>query len=263
MKSFSFSSGKGGVGKTTLLTNVAIRLAQSGRRVLILDADLGLANVDIFFAIKPEFHIGHFLSGEKTLSEIILEVAKNVFLIPGGSGIVDFNKLTNFERRSIQEEISNLQYLYDYLLIDCAAGIGESVLYFNSVVDFMTVVVTPDPASFTDAYAMIKIMQQKYKTKKVHLICNEVVNESDGLILFSKMNEIAQRFLNIGIDYLGSIPLDDELSLSVQRQRLIMKQHGQSPAVVGIKQITNEIEALNRSFELTDRFGLLGINGLC
>lgn len=263
MKSLSFSSGKGGVGKTTLITNVAVRLAQSGRRVLLLDADLGLANIDIFFAIKPEFHIGHFLSGEKKISEIIVEVAKNVFLIPGGSGVVDFNKLTNFERRTIQEEIQNLQYLYDYLLIDCAAGIGEGVLYFNSVVDFMTVILTPDPASFADAYALIKVMHQKYKTKKIHLICNEVVNEKDGLQLYTKMNDIVQKFLNVGVDYLGSIPQDDELSLAIQRQRLIMKQHGQSPSVVGIKQITNEIEALNRSFELTERIGLLGLNGIC
>lgn len=250
-KTISITSGKGGVGKTTLVCNMALRLAQMGKKVLILDGDLGMANVDIFFGAKPQGTVKDVIYGDKEMKDIMLEVSKDIFLIPGGSGIVDFNYLNNFERRAIIESVAALPHDFDYLLIDTAPGIADNVLFLNSVAQAVAVVITPDPASFADAYALIKVLNAQGKVNRFSIVCNQVRDEAEGLALYQRFNEVVGRFLVVGLDYWGAIPQDLALRKSTQMQRLVMRQDPMSEAAKALRLITAHMEKSVQPFERT------------
>lgn len=248
-KTISITSGKGGVGKTTLVTNMALSLAQQGKKVLILDGDLGMANVDIFFGARPQGNIHDILTGTKDMRDILMEVSKDVFLIPGGSGILEFNNLNHFERRAMVEAVASLPLGFDYLLIDTAPGIAENVLFLNSAAQIVSVVITPDPASFADAYALIKVLNQRYKVNRFSIICNQVVDEADGLGLYKRFNDVVGKFLTIGLDYWGSVPNDVVLKKATQMQRLIVRHDPSALSAQAIRKITQQIERKSRALE--------------
>lgn len=248
-KIISFTSGKGGVGKTTLVSNVAYRLASMGKKVLIFDGDLGMANVDIMFGVKSQGHILEVLNGEKSIQDILLDAGRNIQIIPGGSGILEFNNLNAFQRRALLESVEELPNHYDYLLIDTAPGLSENVLYLNSAAQQIGVIINPDPASVADAYALIKILNHKYKENKFHVICNQVKDEVEGLGLFKRFNEVSEKFLSIGLDYWGSIPNDMMLRRSNQLQRLIMKHEPQNPAALSIQKIAAKLTEISPQIE--------------
>ncbi|MFP5518565.1 MAG: MinD/ParA family protein [Bdellovibrionia bacterium] len=246
-RTISITSGKGGVGKTTLTANLALRLAATGSKVLILDGDFGMANVDIFFGIKPQGYLLEVIKGEKELAEIVTEVAPNVHLIPGGSGIVDYGHLNHFERRYVLESVSRLPVTYDYLLVDTAPGLAENVLFLNSAAQQCLVVLTPDPSSFADAYALIKVLNQKRRVKNFSIVCNQVVSEIDGISLYNKFQDVVGRFLNVKLDFLGSIPVDSHLQKATHQQRLIMRQDPTAVSSMAISRISNQIERARNS----------------
>lgn len=248
-RTISITSGKGGVGKTTLVTNMALSLAQQGKKVLILDGDLGMANVDIFFGARPQGNIHDILTGTKDMRDILMEVSKDVFLIPGGSGILEFNNLNHFERRAMVEAVASLPLGFDYLLIDTAPGIAENVLFLNSAAQIVSVVITPDPASFADAYALIKVLNQRYKVNRFSIICNQVVDEADGLGLYKRFNDVVGKFLTIGLDYWGSVPNDVVLKKATQMQRLIVRHDPSALSAQAIRKITQQIERKSRALE--------------
>ncbi len=248
-KTISITSGKGGVGKTTLVTNMALSLAQQGKKVLILDGDLGMANVDIFFGARPQGNIHDILTGTKEMRDILMEVSKDVFLIPGGSGILEFNNLNHFERRAMVEAVASLPLGFDYLLIDTAPGIAENVLFLNSAAQIVSVVITPDPASFADAYALIKVLNQRYKVNRFSIICNQVVDEADGLGLYKRFNDVVGKFLTIGLDYWGSVPNDVVLKKATQMQRLIVRHDPSALSAQAIRKMTQQIERKSRALE--------------
>lgn len=222
-KTISITSGKGGVGKTTVTANLAQHLAEQGKRVLILDGDLGMANVDIFFATKSRGHLYEVLQGQKSVTEIITPLGSGIDLISGGSGITEFNRLTPFERRSLVDSVAVLEYQYDYLLIDTAPGISDNVLYLNSAAQEITVVITPDAASFADSYALIKVLNHQFREQRFNILCNMVKDEAEGLVLYQKFTEVVHRFLNLSLDYWGSIPNDALFRKSAKDQRLAMR----------------------------------------
>lgn len=245
-RTISITSGKGGVGKTTLTSNLALRLSQTGNKVLIFDGDLGMANVDILYGVKADGNIHDVIMGDKTIEEILVEVAKDVFLIPGGSGILEFNNLNSFQRRTMIEAVGTLPQDFDYMLIDTAPGIADNVLYLNAAAQTISVVITPDPASLADSYALIKVLHQKYKENKFSIICNNVRDESEGAGLYQRFNDVVNKFLYIGLDYWGSVPMDPVLRKATQLNRLIMRHDMTAESAKAIKNLCAQIENSNQ-----------------
>lgn len=222
-KTLSITSGKGGVGKTSITCNLAYNLAERGNRVLVLDGDFGLANAEILFGTTPRGNILEVIQGEKELSEIITTVLPGVDLISGGRGLTEFNRLTSFERKGLVDSISFYEYQYDYLLIDTAPGISDNVLYLNSAAQEIMVVITPDAASLADGYALIKVLNKEFKEKQFNIVCNMVRDEADGFALFQRFSEVAQRFLSLSLDYWGAIPVNPIIKKSSIQSRLALK----------------------------------------
>lgn len=241
-KTVSITSGKGGVGKTTILCNLAFSLALRGKRVLILDGDLGMANVDIMFGARSEGSIHEVITGQKTVREILTPLAPNISLIPGGSGVVELNRITAFERRTLVDSLSMLEHQYDYLLIDTAPGISDNVLYLNSAAQIPAVIINQDPASLADSYALIKVLHQEYKDTNFAIICNQVRDEADGQQLFQRFSEVVHRFLSISLDYWGSVPQDPLFRRSTQTQRLVLRHEPQSNAAQSLVKISEKLE---------------------
>lgn len=245
MKIISITSGKGGVGKTSLVCNMALGLAQLGKKVLILDGDLGMANVDIFFGVHPQKNLQDFLEGD-SLKNVLVQVGQNIDLLPGGNGIYNLCQINAFQRREIINRITEVQFLYDYLLIDTAPGIYDHVLHLNSIADECLVVVTPEPASFTDAYGLIKTLNLKYKIQNFSLVCNQVKDEKHGQQLYLKLSEVIQQFLPVCLNYRSSILFDSQMKLANQYQRLILRQDPKSISSIGIKELCNQIVSKNQ-----------------
>lgn len=236
----SITSGKGGVGKTSIVSNMALQLAAQGNRVLILDGDLGMANVDIMFGVRAEKHILDVVKGDVSIQDVLVDVAPNVTLIPGGSGVFDLQNLSVFEKQALLTEVSNLGLEYDVMLIDTAPGIDDNVLYLNSAAQEICVVVTPEPASLTDSYALIKVLNQRCRETRFSIICNQVKDETDGQKLFAKLDSVASKFLYVSLDYKGSIPADPNLRQSTRSQALVTRAFPDSSASQAIRKLAVE-----------------------
>lgn len=245
MKILSVTSGKGGVGKTSIVSNMAAALAKLGQKVLIFDGDLGMANVDIFFGVHPQRGLQDVLDGVP-LKDCLTPVAQNVDLLAGGSGLYNLCHLNAFQRREILAHIDEMNYIYDYLIIDTSPGLHDHVLHLNSVADECLVVITPDPSSFTDAYALIKVLHQKYKTQKFSIICNQVSDERAGAHLYLRFADVAQQFLPVRLNYKKTIPFDPHLKLSNQLQRLIVRQDPKAASSIAITSLCAEIVSQNQ-----------------
>jgi flagellar biosynthesis protein FlhG len=240
-KTIAFTSGKGGVGKSSLLANVGYSLARSGYKVGILDGDLGMANMDIMFGKRANHSIYDVIMGDKTLSEIMVELVPNLMLIPGGSGISELAQFTNLQRRGLIDAVSEIGSDVDYFLVDTSPGFSENVLYLNSAVQVPIVVITPDPSSLTDAYALIKVLNQKHKDTKFSVICNMVRDDFDGIGLFQRFSDVTQKFLHVGLGYLGSVPFDPLYKRSTLGQRLVTRHEPGSDVSRSIELVVQSI----------------------
>ncbi len=239
-RTISITSGKGGVGKTTLTSNLALTLAQSGQRVLIFDGDLGMANVDIFFGVRSKGSLHEVIRGEKSIQDILTELYPNIHLISGGSGITDYNRMTAFEKKAMVDSLSQLPIRYDTVLVDTAPGLSDHVLYLNSASDDICVVLTPDPSSITDSYALIKILQTKFRRGKFSIICNQVRDNEEGRHLFFRFQDICDKFLSVHVNYLGSVPFDATVKKANQQQKLFMRQETATVSTRATRQLALE-----------------------
>lgn len=249
-RTISITSGKGGVGKTTLVCNLAAELGRKGKRVLILDGDLGMANVDIQFGVRTQLNIGHVLSHQCELDEVITPVAENVHLIPGGSGIYGLSRLEPLQKHVLLDQVGRLNRNYDYMLIDTAPGIDDHVLYLNSAAQEIVVTVTPDPTSLTDAYALIKVLHQRHRENHFSVITNMVRDEADGRQVFQKLSDVADRFLCVSLNYRGFVPNDLILRQSIRSQQLVVQTQARSPSAMAIRTIAENLKDSQRFTEL-------------
>jgi flagellar biosynthesis protein FlhG len=218
LRVISIASGKGGVGKTNLVTNLGIALAKQGRRVLIFDGDISLANIDIMLGISAQFHIGHVISGQKKLREIIVKGPGDIHILPGSSGLEELSALSATEKRLLLSEFEELQDEYDTLLIDTPAGINSNTLFFASAGQEIIIVVNQEPTSIKDAYALIKVLSKRYGIKRCSLVVNCVPDEDTALDIYEMLTYVLDRFLPVAVDYLGYIPRDESVHKSVMDQ---------------------------------------------
>ena len=217
----AITSGKGGVGKTNIVANLGFMLAQLGKKVLIVDADLGLANIDILLGLTPKYNLSHVIMGEKTISEIIIKGPGNISILPASTGIQELTQLTKDQRINILTQLDSALESIDILLIDTAAGISSNVMYFNATAQEILVVVTPEPTSMTDAYALMKVMSQKYSENTFRLVVNLASSPNEAYEIYRQLTLVSNRFLDISIDYLGYVLADENMTKSVKQQKLI------------------------------------------
>ncbi len=236
------TSGKGGVGKTNLSVNMGVALAQMGRRVALLDADMGLANVDILLGMSPKFNLSHVLKGEKTLNEIMLTGPAGLRVIPASSGIQHMSDLSTIEQAGVIRAFSDVDKDLDVLIVDTAAGISASVVNFARACQEIIVVVCDEPTSLTDAYAYIKLLNRDYGLNSFHIITNMVQSSEHGQNLFSKLTKVTDRYLDVNLQYVGAVPMDDFLRKSVQKQSPVVEAFPQSKAALAFKNLARKVD---------------------
>ncbi len=243
-RAISITSGKGGVGKTNIVANLGFELSRSGQRVLILDADLGLGNLDILLGLTPRYNLSHVILGEKRIDEIVVEGPGGIRILPAASGIQELTHLSRDQKIGILYELNRLLDSMDILLIDSAAGISANVLDFSVSAHETMVVVTPEPTSITDAYALMKVLALKYGEKRCRLIVNQAANDQEGREIFRQLNIVAQKFLDIELDYFGCIPRDEIMTACVKQQRIVNHAFPESMAARGFRNLARKTGAL-------------------
>jgi flagellar biosynthesis protein FlhG len=228
------SSGKGGVGKTNVVGNLAVACQRMGKRVLIFDADLGLANIDIIYGLHPKHTILDTVSGKKGLSQIIVRGPEDVAVIPANSGVEELAQLTEGQKMHLLNEFDSLSSMFDILLIDIAAGISSNVIYFNLAAEERIIVVSPEPTSLTDAYALMKILFRQYGAKHFFLLANMVRGEAEGKLVYENVSGVMGRFMGgISLEYAGFIPRDNLLPKAVSNRRPVICQYPKGAASMG------------------------------
>ncbi len=240
-KTVSVTSGKGGVGKSTLVANMALSLSQQGKKILILDGDLGMANIDIMYGIRTSGSVEQVLSGQRSLEDIMVEVSPNVTLIPGGSGVYGLQNTTTLQRKMLLDQVNSLDRHFDLMFIDTASGIDDNVLSLNSAAQEILVVLNPDPSSLTDAYALIKVMHKKFNETRFSVVSNLVTDEREGLQSFKRLSDVAQKFLNVSLDYKGFIPADGDLRKATKSQQLVVRELPRSASSLAIKMLSEKL----------------------
>ncbi len=240
----SVSSGKGGVGKTAVVANIGVSLAKRGSKVLILDADLGLANIDVVFGLTPPYNLNHFFSGEKDLGSIMVQGPHGVRILPAGSGLQSFIHLDSELKLKLLDGLDSLDIEFDFVLIDTEAGISENVTYFSTAAQEILLVTTPDPTAITDVYALMKLLFTRYHEKHFNLVVNMVKDEDEALEVYRKLSIVANRYLDISIDYFGSIPFNRLMAESIRKQQVMVEFYPQSDTSQAFASLAGHISSI-------------------
>ncbi len=231
------TGGKGGVGKTSVAVNLATALSQRGRRVLLLDGDLGLANADVLLGLSPAYTLAHVISGERTLEEVMVETPQGFQLLPGASGCADLAQLGAEEHLALVRAFSSLPMQLDHLIVDTAPGLSHGVLQFCQAAQHVLVVLCDDPASLTDAYALVKVLSRTHGVRRFLVLANRMQTHRSGAQLFESFARVAARFLDVTLEFAGEIPADEALRRSVREQRTVLEAFPGSPAARALKKL--------------------------
>lgn len=242
VKVIAVTGGKGGVGKTNVAVNLSIALCQQGFKTLLLDADLGLANVDVMLGISTTKNISHVLNGDCELQDIVLTGPHGLKIVPAASGIKNMAQLSLMEHAGIIQAFSQLASKLDFLIVDTAAGITDMVVSFARASQDIVTVVCDEPTSITDAYALIKVLNKDHRIEKFHVLANMVQTSKQGRELFTTLSGVCNRFLNVTLNYLGSIPFDDNLRKSVKKQKPVVDGFPRSGAAIAIKTLAKKVQ---------------------
>lgn len=237
------TSGKGGVGKTNIVANLGFAFCRLGKKVLILDADLGLGNLDVLLGIAPKYNLSHVLMGEKSVSEIIVQGPGNLLILPAASGIQELTQLTRQQKIQILSELDPVIDSVDLLLIDTAAGISSNVMDFNVIAQEIIVVVSPEPTAITDAYALMKVLALKYSEKSCKIIVNLAHTGQQGNEVFRQLNLVTERFLDMRIEYVGSVPFDANVTQGIKQQKLVSDLFPDTPASKSFRGLVRKVIA--------------------
>jgi flagellar biosynthesis protein FlhG len=230
LRLIAVTSGKGGVGKTNLTANLAVCAARMGKRVLIIDGDLGLANVEIVFGIKPRHHVGDLLSGSASIDDVLVKGPHGIHILPGGSGVQGLSQLGEAEKLRLINALDPLQDRFDVVFVDSGAGIGENVLFLVGAAEEVLLVVSPEPTSLIDAYALVKVLSQQKGVRHFDVVINSVVDELGGRDIFQKLVSVTSRFLNANLRPLGHVPRDENMHRAIMAQKPLCELFPRSPA---------------------------------
>lgn len=237
----AITSGKGGVGKTNVSVNLSVALAQSGKQVMLMDADLGLANVDVMLGMKPRGNLAHVIEGERSLDEVIIRGPAGVMVVPAASGVKRLAELSTAEHAGLIRAFSELTHEVDTLIIDTAAGINDSVTSFSRASQEVVVVVCDEPASITDAYALIKVLSQD-GIQNFRVLANQARSAQEGRELFNKITRVTDRYLDATLQFLGVVPHDDLLRKAVRKQRPVVHAYPRSRAAMAFKTLAQKTD---------------------
>jgi flagellar biosynthesis protein FlhG len=241
LRVMAVTSGKGGVGKTMLTANLAVLGAKRGKRVLVIDADLGLANVEIVFGVKPKRHVGDLLNPDVSPDDVLVEVRPGIHILPAASGIQQLTQLGEDEKLRLIATLDGLAERFDLVLIDSGAGIGDNVLFFVGVAQEIVLVVTPEPTSLVDAYAAVKVLSQQMGIKDFGVVVNSVVDEMAARDVYQKLVGLADRFLSVRIRQLGYVTRDENVHRAVMAQKPITDLFAMAPASRALNLIADRL----------------------
>ncbi len=235
------TSGKGGVGKTSISVNLAESLAKAGHQVMLLDADMGLANVDVLLGLNARYNLSHVMNGQQSLESVMVSTHSGVRVIPAASGVQSMADLGQAGHAGLINAFGQLSSQPDVLLIDTAAGISKDVVTYASASHEVIVVVCDEPASITDAYATIKVLNRDYGIYRFRVLANMVRNGREGMDLYSRLVKVTDRFLDVTLDYMGAIPFDECLRKAIQKQRAVVECYPRSRAAESFRKACGRI----------------------
>lgn len=242
VKVIAVASGKGGVGKTNVSVNLALGLVAAGRQVLLMDADLGLGNVDLLLGLRSEYNLSHVINGQRSLEEVVVKGPEGLAIIPAASGTQMMSELSKEQHAGVIRAFSELSLPVDVLLIDTAAGISDSVVSFTRAAHEVLVVVCNEPTSLTDAYALIKVLSEEHGLQRFNILANMVRTPKEGNSLFAKLTRVTDYYLDVTLNYMGAVPQDEYLVKAVKKQQAVMKSYPQSPSALAFRQLAAKVD---------------------
>ena len=248
----SVSSGKGGVGKTNTVINLALELQRAGRRVLVFDADLGLSSVPVTLGLSTDRDLSHVLLGEMTLQDVLLPGPEGISILPAGVGIHELTRLTHEQQMKLVCQTEQMQHGFDMVLVDTGSGISADVIFFNLVCPHNIIVVYPEPSAMADAYALMKVLSVRHRRKRFFILLNGVRTQREAVEVYDRLSRTCERLLQVSTSYCGAIPFDECIRRAVRDRRAVVQAYPQAASSTEFRALAGRLLAMAPSGEPAD-----------